>query len=451
MASGIELDCVGSDASAPLEHNTELGYTDSQIQKVASYAFATLAGLASAGIAVVSFCGMFNISAMCAIPFALIAGSLIQIGARIPDSSTYAICAAAKGIHTEFLHARFEDMYKKYGLDVLLQTFSTAELKQKFDRETQDPKTTFWSVIKAYDLQALLDRGIIDHGHFALLQDLKQRAEVHKDISFPHEKRQVLTLYANQPIAFKEVMALDAEYKGKLASTPAPYLPTVNLSMGSIPPSVTPSKRPSYFDARIKRIACYAFAALAGMATVGIAAVAYWGVFKISMGIAAYPLAATVASLHLVTKVIDYKDPEVQKKLRAQLADSPFVKMYREHGLSNLLHVLSPSELKQKFDAEVRDAKTTFWNVLRRYDIQELHGSGIITSEHLAVLQSMRRSCMPIHLDVSPGRERWKQTNLFDRYSKSHHVLTAFANAPEAFRMAEALDRAYKDVQQVQQ
>ncbi|MES2122973.1 MAG: hypothetical protein V4492_09425 [Chlamydiota bacterium] len=213
---------------------------------------------------------------------------------------------------------------------------------------------------------------------------------------------------------------------------------------GSVPTSAVQAKQPNHIDAQIKRVVYYAFAALASVACAGVAAVAHWGVFNISMGHAILPLAAAVAILHFASKIIDYKAPEAQGVIRAQLKDSNFVTMYREHGLSNLLDVLTVNELKQKFNAEVRDANTTFWNILRRYDIQELHQAGIITPEHLALLLRLRISSGPINQTLYPGKEQWEQNGLFDRYSKSHHVPTSFANAPEAFRMAEALDSAYK-------
>ncbi len=139
MASGIELDCTGVEAITPLEQNTELKYTDTQIQKVAGYVFATIAALTVAGIAAMAWLGVFSITFLYAIPVALIAHE--HIGN--PTSSALSIV----------------------------------------DREVQDPKATLAS--KDHDLHALLDRKISDPMHSTLLLDLKQRTEVHKENSFP--------------------------------------------------------------------------------------------------------------------------------------------------------------------------------------------------------------------------------------------------------------------------
>ncbi len=432
MVSIVDLDSVGESPLAG-DSSSSLSYTDAQIQRAVCYAFAAFAGLGSVGIAAVSYFGVFQVSVLYTVPLAVIAGGFIYFASKIPDAPTRTINLA---------HSRFEEMYRKHGLDALLQKFSLSDLKQKFAQEIQDPKTTFWSVLQTYDTQALYDRGIIDQNHLSLLQQLKQRAEAHKDICFPHQKRHVLTLFANEPEAFKAIIALDAEYKEKVGIKSTP--PVVNLD-APVELSTVQVKLPNYVDARIKRAVCYVFAVLAGLATLSVAAVAYFGVFKISMAFALLPLAATIACLSFASKIIDYQDDETKKNLRARSQESGFVNLYREHGLSNLLQVFQVNELKEKFNAEVRNPKTTFWNVLRRYDLQALHQAGIITSQYLAVLTNLRRLSAPLNLAVYPKKERWKQAGWFSTSSStSCHVHTAFANEPEAYRMAEALDRAYR-------
>ncbi len=137
MASGIELDCEGVEAIVPFEQNTELKYTDTQIQKVAGYVFAAIAAMTAAGIAAMTWLGVFSITVLCAIPVALIAQS--HIGN--PSSSS---------------------------------SFTT-------DRELQSSIATCQSEVKNHDFPTLFDRKVLDPIHSAPLPDLKH----HKESSFP--------------------------------------------------------------------------------------------------------------------------------------------------------------------------------------------------------------------------------------------------------------------------
>lgn len=189
-----------------------------------------------------------------------------------------------------------------------------------------------------------------------------------------------------------------------------------------------------YTDAQIQRAVCYAFAALALLGGGGIAAISLLGIFQISM----------VGCLYFASQVLDYRNPQVQQELRAQFTQSNCVKLYREHGWVNLLQVFTLHELQQKFHAEIQDPNTTFMNVLRQYDLQELYQNKIISIEHWTWLMNLHQQAKKLSRTVYLTKERWSKGSWLPTFNTSYHLHTAFANEPETYRMVEALDAVYK-------
>jgi hypothetical protein len=387
MSSAVsDLDPSGVVGGAvSVEANEVLNDTGDRTRQIVGYSFATLAGL---GVLMLAAKAPLYVAIATGIPLVFIAAGCIHFASTRPSPESP--CS-----------------------------------RQTFRQELQKPETSFLTILQKYNAQALLKNGLIDQAHFDLLQSLNQRAD--KDISFPSSNRHVLTLYANFPEAYKAVIALDAEYKNKvLGQQPTPS--NVDLEVRRAPVSPSEIKPPEqYVDARLKQAVYYAFALLSGLAAAAVAATTYFGVFKISMGFAIPFLVAALACLAHASKVIDYKNPDTQAKIRAEWANATFVDMYRKHGLCNLEQVFTASELKQKFNAEIRDPKTTFWNVLRRYDLQKLQQAGVISADFLNLLSSLRQHAEPLNKVISAGTIR-----------------TSFAKAPECFKSVAALDAAYR-------
>ncbi len=96
---------------------------------------------------------------------------------------------------------------------------SIEDLSHRFNSDMQDSKTTFWTVLQTYDIEALRKYGIITSRHFDLLMDLQKRSEALNLTVYPEKKHShhALTAFASEPEAFREVEALDKSYKEEIS------------------------------------------------------------------------------------------------------------------------------------------------------------------------------------------------------------------------------------------
>jgi hypothetical protein len=121
------------------------------------------------------------------------------------------------------------------------------------------------------------------------------------------------------------------------------------------------------------------------------------------------PAAAALPAVGMTktaSQIKDYDNPTQLQEFKTQAAGMTFQEIYDEFGINNTLanYLLTPTELKEKFDAQVREMD--FSSVLRAYSLSDL--SAVASPEHVALLTRLRKEEVRVRAeyDATPHTTR---------------------------------------------